>query len=118
MVIKDDYILVTLDGDSALSILQIFTYLLTQEALASKPTIWVLSLTQEGMADHEISALKEFILKNLPPERPGRKTAIVARTDFHRSIAGKVVDVVSDLPGQFRVFPSLADAEAWVMDSP
>ena len=76
--------------------------------------IWVFREGPINLSYDDLQRLKDIIKENYPKDSKINKTALVVQAGAQSDLAEAFAKISEDLPQTFRVFSSLADAEAWV----
>lgn len=115
IAIREDYILVEPREFSYYEIIRLF-HRLTAETYRTRPHIWVFGPDLNGFSIGDIPLLSRDVAAHLPRGLDGHRSALVARSAFHRAILESYIAQATDQPVAYRTFASLEDAEAWVRE--
>jgi len=115
ITIKRDYILVeTKAGIDLREIQQGVARLFYVKGIPEQNRIWVFREGPLNLSYDDLQRLKDIIKENYPKDAKINKTALVVQSAAQSDLAEAFAKIAEDLPQTFRVFSSLADAEAWV----
>ncbi|MEJ2102438.1 MAG: hypothetical protein P8X68_21070 [Desulfobacterales bacterium] len=62
----------------------------------------------------DLYKIRDLLKENYPEDSSINKTAIVVEDGLQSNMAKAFVRIAKDMPHEFRVFSSLAEAESWV----
>jgi hypothetical protein len=115
ITIKKDYILVEPKaGIDFRDIQQGVARLFYVKGIPEQNRIWVFREGPINLSYDDLQRLKDVIKENYPKDSKINKTALVVQAGAQSDLAEAFAKISEDLPQTFRVFSSLADAEAWV----
>ena len=115
ITIKKDYILVEpKDGFDFREIQQGVARLFYVKGIPEQNRIWIFRDGPENLSVDDLNRLKSLVKEFYPADASIRKTAIVVGSEQQKRLADAFVKIADDLPQDFKVFSSLADAENWV----
>ena len=116
--IKDDYILVEPEaGVDFREIQKGVARLFYVKGIPEQNRIWVFREGPRNLSYDDLPRLKEFIKENYPENSRINKTALVVESGAQSGLAEAFAKIADDLPQTFKVFASLADAEAWIKEN-
>ncbi len=117
ITIKKDYILIEpKDGFDFREIKQGVARLFYVKGIPEQNRIWIFREGPENLTVDDLNRLKTLVKEYYPADANIRKTALVVETGQQASLAEAFINIAKDLPQEFKVFSSLADAEAWVRE--
>lgn len=117
ITIKKDYILIEpKDGFDFREIKQGVARLFYVKGIPEQNRIWIFREGPENLTVDDLNRLKTLVKEYYPADANIRKTAIVVETGQQANLAEAFINIAKDLPQEFKVFSSLADAEAWVRE--
>jgi hypothetical protein len=117
ITIKKDYILVEpKSGFNFREIQQGVARLFYVKGIPEENRIWVFREGPDILSYDDLYKLKDIIEEYYPQNARINKTAIVIESDSQKSLAEAFIKIANDLPQEFKVFSSLADAESWVRE--
>ena len=115
ITIKKDYILIEPKaGIDLREIQQGVARLFYVKGIPEQNRIWIFREGPQNLSFDDLSRLKEIVKQNYPQDSRINKTALVVESTAQSDLAEAFAKIAEDLPQTFRVFSSLADAEAWV----
>ena len=115
ITIKKDYILIEPKaGIDLREIQQGVARLFYVKEIPEQNRIWVFRDGPQNLSYDDLPRLKDIIKENYPEDSRINKTAIVVESKAQTDMAEAFAKIADDLPQTFKVFSSLADAEAWV----
>ena len=116
--IKDDYILVEPEaGVDFREIQKGVARLFYVKGIPEQNRIWVFREGPRNLSYDDLPRLKEVIKENYPENSRINKTALVVESGAQSGLAEAFAKIADDLPQTFKVFASLADAEAWIKEN-
>ena len=117
ITIKKDYILIEpKKGANFREIQQGLARLYYVKEIPEQNRIWIFRKELGNLSFDDLHRLKSMVRDYYPADASIRKTAIVVKSDPQKSSAESFVKIADDLPQEFKVFSSLADAENWVKE--
>ena len=115
ITIKENYILVEpKNGTDFREIQQGVARLFYVEGIPEQNRIWLFREGPQNVTYDDLHKLRDVIEENYPADAKINKTAIVVESGTQSDLASAFTKIAQNLPQQFKVFSSLADAEAWV----
>ena len=117
ITIKKDYILIEAkEGADYREIQQGLARLYFVEGMPEQNRVWIFREGPKNLSPEDLDRLKRMVTEYYPADASIRKTAIVVTTEQQAALAESFIKIAEDLPQDFRVFSSLADAEKWVKE--
>jgi hypothetical protein len=117
ITIKKDYILIEPKaGINLREIQQGVARLFYVKEIPEQNRIWIFREGPQNLSYDDLPRLKDIIKENYPEDSRINKTAIVVESKAQTDMAEAFTKIAEDLPQTFKVFSSLADAEAWVKE--
>lgn len=117
ITIKEEYILVEpREGTDFWEIQRGIARLLYVDEIPDKNRIWVFREGPANISYEDLRKLKDLVKENYPKEGRINKTALVVESGMQSSLAETFTQIARDLPQQFKVFSTLAEAEDWVKE--
>ena len=117
ITIKKDYILVEPKaGIDFNEIRKGVARLFYVKGIPDQNRIWVFRKGPQNLSHDDLHKLKDIIQENYPKNSQINKTALVVEAGAQMGLAEAFTKIAEDLPQTFKVFSSLADAEAWVKE--
>jgi hypothetical protein len=115
ITIKKDYILIEPKaGIDLREIQQGIARLFYVKEIPQQNRIWVFREGPQNLSYSDLQRLNNTIKENYPKDSRINKTALVVQPGAQSGLAEAFAKIAEDLPQTFKVFSSLADAEAWV----
>jgi hypothetical protein len=82
--------------------------------IPKKNRIWLFRKNPQKLTEDDLYKIRDLLKENYPEDSSINKTAIVVEDGLQSNMAKAFVRIAKDMPHEFRVFSSLAEAESWV----
>lgn len=113
--IEKDYILVQPQENESLEVLSILARLFQMPEYLTKDVIWKFHAGPLKANYDDLYQIKAFVQNHYPEgAKADKKVAIVVESGLFTAIATEYVNIVKDLPPEFRVFSNFDDAVDWI----
>ena len=117
ITLKKDYILIEPKaGIGFREIQQGLARLYFIEGMPEQNRIWIFREGPQNLSKDDLGRLKSMVKDYYPADATIRKTALVVQSERQAAVADSFIKIAEDLPQTFKVFTSLADAEAWIKE--
>ena len=118
ITIKEDYILVEPEaGVDFREIQKGVARLFYVKEIPDQNRIWLFREGPQNLTYDDLPKLKDIIKEYYPEDSQIHKTALVVESGAQSGLAEAFTKIAEELPQTFRVFASLADAEAWIKEN-
>ena len=82
--------------------------------IPKKPRLWLFREGLQKMTEDDLYKIRDILKENYPEGSAIKKTAIVVESGLQSNIAEAFSRIAEDMPHEFRVFSTLAEAESWI----
>ena len=115
IIVKKDYILIKAKADADFwEIQRGIGRLFYVPEIPKKNRIWLFPKGPQKLTEDDLYKIGDIIKENHPEYSEVNKTAIVVESGMQSNMAEAFAQIAPDMPHEFRIFSTLAEAESWI----